>query len=1169
MTYKLSDIFNVKELQELSDSFSRLTGAVTAVLDLDGNILTASGWQPLCTEFHRVNPITAIRCRESDTVLAGKLKAGEQYNVYRCKNGLVDVAVPIVIDKMHMGNLFTGQFFFDPPDNEYFIKQADECGFNKTEYLDALSKIPIFTEEYVKTLMDFLIRLANLIGEMGLSKKRALDKSERLFSSYLDGINAYMYIKDTDSNYTFINRKTQELFKITRADLSKRKYTDYDFFDGRMAEKLRENDRYIMDSGEHMEFEEVGYPKSIHGTKARYYLAIKFPLKDDKDNIIGVCGFSYDITQQKIISEERERFFNETLDIICIATTDGYFKQVNPMFEKVLGFTKEEIYSKPIMEFIHPDDREATIAEIEKQLKGLKTVGFENRYISKDGSYKTLSWLAGPVFEDGRIYATARDITQQKKIDTEHRMQSEVITNMEEGVALIRVSDGTITYVNPKLNNMFGYNGDELTGKHVSILNAPTYSPPEDKATQIISVLNESGCWQGEILNIKKDGTQFWCHATVSTFEHKEYGKVWVTIHQDITKRKVLENLLLKEKRFSELIINTLPGLYYLFDRTGKLILWNKNIELISGYSHDEVSQMHPLDFFTGDDRCNISAAITKSFETGEAILEANLCTKDGRYIPYYFTGTLITIEGVDYLTGVGTDISERKTIEGALRDSEEKYRLLFTHENDAIYLCDAETLEFIDANDAWSEIYGYSKAEMKGKSVVILSAEPEKTIDIRNDVINSGCARVPHRLHRRKDGTIFSVETSIGVFTYKGRKVLCIISRDITQRLQLESQNEYNAKLFDIIFEHVMDSIVLLDKDFNFIRVSKSYANVCQQDEAELIGRNHFEIYPTNFQSEAEDTKRRRVPYSVSERPFTFPDHPEWGITYWDIRLVPVLGKDMEVELFLLTLKDVTKQKLNKDALTALNETLIKRVAEEVEKSRIKDQLMYEQSRHISLGELLINISHHWRQPLCGIGLSVQDIKDAYRHGELDEQYLDNTIENAMRELNMLSDTIDNFRNFYVHDKEPKEFNISDEINKADTLLSGDVKEKSIIIDKELDESLTVHGYPHEFARVILNILTNAKDKFERRNVTGSKIKIKVYRDGTTGRKIITITDNGGAIPDDIINKVFDPYFTTKDKSRGTGMGLYMAKVIIEKNMNGSISIRNINEWCELRIEL
>jgi signal transduction histidine kinase len=284
-----------------------------------------------------------------------------------------------------------------------------------------------------------------------------------------------------------------------------------------------------------------------------------------------------------------------------------------------------------------------------------------------------------------------------------------------------------------------------------------------------------------------------------------------------------------------------------------------------------------------------------------------------------------------------------------------------------------------------------------------------------------------------------------------------------------------------------------------------------------------------------------------------------------FDTPIINCDGSISKLEIF----HDVTKRKRLEEEIKTANVKLQKKVEEAIAENRARDQLMYEQSRHISMGELLINISHHWRQPLCSVGLLVQDIRDAWLHKELDETYLNNNIERAMSELKALSDTIDDFRNFYIHAKEQKEFNISDEINKADTLISGYVREKAIVIDKELDEGLTVQGYPNEFAEVILNILTNARDKFERMNVTGGIIKIRLYRDGATGRKIITITDNGGEIADDIINKVFDPYFTTKDKARGTGMGLYMAKVIIEKNMNGTLSIGNIGGWCELRIEL
>lgn len=165
---KFTDLVDINALRDLCQSFTALTGAVTAILDLEGTILVATGWQRICTQFHRVCPQTAARCRQSDTVLAGRLQSGERYNVYRCQNGLVDVAVPIHVGGEHVANFFTGQFFFEPPDVEYFRRQAREFGFDETAYLEALADAPIFTEPHVHAMMDFLTQLAQLIGEMGL-----------------------------------------------------------------------------------------------------------------------------------------------------------------------------------------------------------------------------------------------------------------------------------------------------------------------------------------------------------------------------------------------------------------------------------------------------------------------------------------------------------------------------------------------------------------------------------------------------------------------------------------------------------------------------------------------------------------------------------------------------------------------------------------------------------------------------------------------------------------------------------------------------------------------------------------------------------------------------------------------------------------------------------------
>jgi len=144
-----------EKVNALLEGFNKSTGFVTAILDLDGNVLSKSGWRQICTEFHRVNPETSKRCTISDTVLAGKIAAGEKYHFYKCLNGLVDVAVPIVIRGEHIANLFSGQFFFEEPDSNFFDKQAQKYGFDKSVYLKALGDVPVVSEEKVKQQWGF------------------------------------------------------------------------------------------------------------------------------------------------------------------------------------------------------------------------------------------------------------------------------------------------------------------------------------------------------------------------------------------------------------------------------------------------------------------------------------------------------------------------------------------------------------------------------------------------------------------------------------------------------------------------------------------------------------------------------------------------------------------------------------------------------------------------------------------------------------------------------------------------------------------------------------------------------------------------------------------------------------------------------------------------------
>ena len=218
---KFVELVDIEELRGLCESFTAVTGAVTAILDIEGNILVATGWQQICTHFHRMQPWTAARCRESDTVLAGRLRQGEAYNVYKCKNGLVDVAVPIMIGGQHVANFFTGQFFFEPPDINFFIRQAKEFGFGEKTYLAALEKVPVFSEAQVKEMMEFLTRLAQLMGEMGLSKLRLQEANAILQASEAEYRHqaATDFLTELPSRRSFSTRIEEELARLKRSDV--------------------------------------------------------------------------------------------------------------------------------------------------------------------------------------------------------------------------------------------------------------------------------------------------------------------------------------------------------------------------------------------------------------------------------------------------------------------------------------------------------------------------------------------------------------------------------------------------------------------------------------------------------------------------------------------------------------------------------------------------------------------------------------------------------------------------------------------------------------------------------------------------------------------------------------------------------------------------------------
>jgi PAS domain S-box-containing protein len=264
--------------------------------------------------------------------------------------------------------------------------------------------------------------------------------------------------------------------------------------------------------------------------------------------------------------------------------------------------------------------------------------------------------------------------------------------------------------------------------------------------------------------------------------------------------------------------------------------------------------------------------------------------------------------------------------------------------------------------------------------------------------------------------------------------------------------------------------------------------------------------------------------------------------------------------------LDNLDREARRKETERALQKEIVERL-QALQALHEKDQLLLQQSRQAAMGEMINNISHQWRQPLNTIALTIQGFMSTYEQGECSYEYVDETVKQIMNQVLHMSQTIDDFRNFLRPDREIKQFNLKEAVKKTLLLVGDSFKSQNIKVHTEAQEDLIVTGYQNEYCQVLLNILNNARDVLTERKIVSSQIEINLFREGH--RHIATISDNAGGIPDAIIDRIFDPYFTTKDADKGTGIGLYMSKTIIENRMNGKISVRNTDLGAEFRIEV
>ena len=242
-------------------------------------------------------------------------------------------------------------------------------------------------------------------------------------------------------------------------------------------------------------------------------------------------------------------------------------------------------------------------------------------------------------------------------------------------------------------------------------------------------------------------------------------------------------------------------------------------------------------------------------------------------------------------------------------------------------------------------------------------------------------------------------------------------------------------------------------------------------------------------------------------------------------------------------------------------------KVEKAVEKNIQQNRLMMQQNRLVAMGEMINNIAHQWRQPLNSLGLILQKFEFFKEHGILSDEKIQENVSKGMLQIRKMSSTIDDFRNFFKQDKEMQVFYMQDLVDESILFMENVLEEYNIEITAKIETSTQIRAYKNELIQVMINLINNAKDALVDNRETDRKIHICCYEEDE--RMLLSVSDNAGGVPAEIIDQIFDPYFSTKEEGKGTGIGLYMSKTIIEENMKGKLEVANENDGAVFKINL
>ena len=686
---ELSDILDVKALQPMLDAFYALENVAVAIVDLRGRVLVATGWQDVCAKFHRVHPEACQHCLESNVALSNGVAPGA-FKLYRCKNGLWDMATPIVVGERHLGNFFLGQFLFDDeqPDVEFFRAQARRYGFDEADYLAALDRVPRWSREKIDRAMTFCVRLATQISDLGhrnlqlrqaiADQKRAeenLRDSTQMVEGVIHAIPARVFWKDRNLAYLGCNAA----FARDAGFASPQDVVGKDDFQmgwREQAEAYRADDRQVIESGRAKLL--IEEPQTTPDGRTLALLTSKIPLRNAKGDVVGVLGTYLDVTDHKRAekalqeSEEQYRLLVDNAQEAIYVVQDGKVAFANALFAQLADIDRSDAVGTSTEEFVAPEDR-ARIREHHRRLAaGEKPEGpLEIRVRTRKGAERWMSINAARILWQGQPATLnfAADVTARKRAEERLRLHAQLLDSVTESVVASDL-EGRILYWGPGAEKLHGYAAADVMGQPYRKF-AGAIDPPDEKGFR--KNILAKGSWQGEHLQKNRAGQTFWTSTHIALVrDEKGQPTGYIGIDQDVTARKQAEEALHESEARYRTFINATSDLVFLKDETFRYLISNRANSAFLGKAEADVIGRTDFDLMPAEVAEHCRASDQKALLTGTSV-SAEEPVGDRMFQTVKFP---VPLPGGR--TGVGgfiRDVTDRKQAEEKLQASTERFR--------------------------------------------------------------------------------------------------------------------------------------------------------------------------------------------------------------------------------------------------------------------------------------------------------------------------------------------------------------------------------------------------------------------------------------------------------------------------------------------------------------